>query len=408
MTVSHQPDGAEARAWAYVAEQSDGHIVRGELVARDAAEAARLVRELGVTPISVRPAGRGFTLFGGRTNLSATETIDLVRGVADLITAGLPLKEAFASLAEREKRPALRNAIRRLEGRLQRGDSFSAALRADPAGLPRSMIALAEAGEESGLLGKNYSDLAEQMERDQALRQELIGQMIYPLAILTMMAATLMFMAHILLPQLEGVFDGNTEPPPITAFVFDAGRFLRQWGIWIPPGILLVAILVRNAARLIPETVERLAGMIPVVGTTRLQVEAVRYCRALGLLTAAGTPLARAEPVARETIGSIGLRARHAAAADAVRAGESLSVALSRHHALPDEALRLVALGERSGNLDTMLLRAADLMDRRVRARLKRVVELISPLMIVILALAVGGVLVAVILGVLSLNEAVF
>ncbi len=137
-------------------------------------------------------------------------------------------------------------------------------------------------------------------------------------------------------------------------------------------------------------------------------LEAARYCRTLGLLLTSGQPLSRAESVARSALGSSELRARYARAGDAVRAGESLSAALGRENVLPAQALRFIELGERTGRLDAMLTRAAQLHDREVRTMLKRSVELIGPVMIAILGLCVGGVIAAVMSGVLSLNEVVY
>ena len=400
-----------SQVWRYTAEQGDGRIVRGELVATDRPDAIRQIQALGASPVDLAPvrASGLFQLRTRRQTLTLKETVDLVRGIADLAAAELPLKDVLASLGERETRSALKSVISRLEARVRRGDSLSAAVRDDPAGLPRALYALAEAGEESGLLARNYTDLAEQLERDLELRGEMTAQMVYPGVLVVVFMSTLLFMAHFILPTFETVFaDAAAQPPALTRFVIEAGAFLRVWGIWLPVGVLAIAVLVQMIARSMPESADRILSRLPVLGWLRLRVDTVRYCQALGLLLSAGRPLARAEAVAREAIGSPGLRLRHARAAEQVRAGGVFSASLEACQALPEDALRLVALGEKSGHLDTMLLRAAALYDREVRNRLKALVELIGPAMIIILALCIGGVLVSVILGVLSLNEAIY
>lgn len=404
-------DATQSRIWRYTAEEDDGRIVRGELAALDRADAIRQVHALGATPVDLQivKSSRLFQLRSRRQSLSLRETVDLVRGIADLAAAELPLKDVLASLGEREKRPALKGVIARLEARVRRGDSLSSAVREDPAGLPRALYALAEAGEESGLLARNYTDLADQLERDLELRNEMTAQMVYPGILVVVFMGTLLFMAHFILPTFENVFANAATPPPaLTQFVIEAGAFLRIWGIWLPVAIVGLAVLVQTAARAMPDQADRLMAQLPVLGWIRLRVDTVRYCQALGLLLSSGRPLARAEAVAREAISSPGLRRRHARAAEQVRAGSVFSRALETCQALPEDALRLVALGEKSGHLDTMLLRAAALYDREVRNRLKALVELIGPAMIIILALCIGGVLVSVILGVLSLNEAIY
>lgn len=409
--MPHLEPEARSQIWRYTAEQGDGQLVRGEVVAATRVDAVRQIQALGATPIDVqgKRSPFAFSWSGRRQSLTLRETVDLVRGIADLASAELPLKDVLASLGERETRPALKAVIGRIEARVRRGDSLSTAVRDDPAGLPRALYALAEAGEESGLLARNFTDLAEQLERDLELRGELTAQLVYPGILVVVFLGTLLFLAHFILPTFETVFsDAGSEPPALTRFVIAAGAFLREWGIWLPVGIVGLAVLGQSLARAFPEQADRIVAGMPFWGWVRLRVDAVRYCQALGLLLSAGRPLARAEPVAREAISSAGLRGRHARAADQVRAGEVFSRALDQCGALPPDALRLVALGEKSGHLDTMLLRAAALYDREVRNRLKALVELIGPAMIIILAMCIGGVLISVILGVLSLNEAVF
>ncbi|WP_203292340.1 type II secretion system F family protein [Maricaulis parjimensis] len=399
------------QVWRYTAEQADGRIIRGEATAASRQEAVQQIRTLGAIPVKVQPANATgvFSFRAQRRSLSLRETVDLVRGIADLASAELPLKDVLASLGEREKRPALKAVIARLEARVRRGDSLSTAVKEDPAGLPRSVYALAEAGEESGLLARNFTDLAEQLERDLDLRGEIIGQLVYPAILLVVFMGTLLFLAHFILPTFETVFaDAGAEPPGLTGFVIAAGAFIRGWGVWIPVGIVGLAVLVQAAARLFPGQVDQLLARLPAWGWIRLRLDSVRYCQALGLLLSAGRPLAKAEPIAREAIESAGLRSRHARAADRVRAGDVYSSSLEAVRALPDDALRLISMGEKTGHLDTMLMRAAALYDREVRARLKAYVELIGPAMIIILALCIGGVIASVIIGVLSLNEAVF
>ncbi|WP_417469650.1 type II secretion system F family protein [Maricaulis sp.] len=408
-----QPDTAGAgrpESWRYTIEQPDGRLMRGEVVGCSEAEALLKLRALGGMPLELKRAPAATGLFSGRrTHLEASEVLDFTRGIAELVDAGIPLRDALASLAQHERRPALRAALVRVEDQVRHGEAFSKALEVDVGQFPRLLIALARAGEASGLLGKNLVELAAQMEDERSLRQDLIGQMIYPMALVVLISLTLVFLSYFVLPQFETIFlDAGVAPPPETAFVLAVGAFLRAYAVWIPPLIIALAIGMRLLARQFRSGLDRLIQLVPVLGPTLRTLEAARYCRTLGLLLASGQPLSRAEVVARSTIASPGLQARYAVAGDAVRAGESLSVALGRQRVLPAQALRFVELGERTGRLDVMLNRAAKLHDREVRNMLKSSVELIGPVMIGILGLCVGGVIAAVMSGVLSLNEVVY
>lgn len=407
----HDTSGAgRPENWRYTIEQADGRLLRGEVVGRTEAEALLKLRALGGTPLEMSRAGSGRGLFSGRrAALVSSEILDFTRGIAELIDAGIPLRDALASLAQREKRPVLRAALVRIEDQVRNGEAFSRALESDSGQFPRLLIALVRAGEASGLLAKNLIELAAQMEDERSLRQDLIGQMIYPMALVVLISLTLVFLSYFVLPQFETIFlDAGVAPPPETAFVLAAGAFLRAYAIWIPAMMIALAIGARLLARQFRAGLDRLLQHIPALGAILRTLEAARYCRTLGLLLTSGQPLSRAEAVARSAIGSSELQARYAVAGDAVRAGESLSVALGRENVLPAQALRFIELGEKTGRLDAMLTRAAQLHDREVRNMLKRSVELIGPVMIAILGLCVGGVIAAVMSGVLSLNEVVY
>jgi type II secretory pathway component PulF len=408
---ANSPAGqARAENWRYTIEHEDGRLLRGEVVGRSEAEARLKLRALGGTPLEMTRAAPGGGLFSTkRTHLVSSEVLDFTRGIAELIDAGIPLRDALASLAQREKRPALRAALVRIEDQVRNGEAFSRALKSDSAQFPRLLIALARAGEASGLLAKNLMELAGQMEDERSLRQDLVGQMIYPMALVVLISLTLVFLSYFVLPQFETIFlDSGVAPPPETAFVLGVGAFLRVYAVWIPALVIALAIAAQLLARQFAAGLDRLLQALPLLGGTIRTLEAARYCRTLGLLLSSGQPLSRAEAVARSAIGSVSLHARYAIAGDAIREGESLSVSLGRQRVLPAQALRFIELGEKTGRLDAMLTRAARLHDREVRNMLKRSVELIGPVMIAILGLCVGGVIAAVMSGVLSLNEVVY
>jgi len=408
--VSGQATSEPLTNWRYIAERTNGQIVKGQLSASDENSALRKIRAMGVSPVELAPAGQEDSMFsGGRARLNHKEALEFVRSMADLVGAGIPVRDALASLVEREKKPVLKRFLERIDAQVRGGEALSVALQSDPARLPRAIIALTKAGEDSGLLGRNYSDLSAQMEEEEALRQELVGQMAYPMALVVLISLTLVFLSYFVLPQFETIFsDAGATPPAETRFVLAAGAFLRAYAVWIPVGGLLIFMGVRTLAHRYQSSLDAFVAKIPVMGRVLSKMDSARYCRTLGLLLSTGAPLAQAESVARSSVSSQRLRNRHGQAAEAVRSGEKLSLALSKAGALPDDALRFIELGEKTGQLDVMLTRSAQLYEREIRNTLKNTVELIGPLMIAILGICVGGVIAAVMSGVLSLNDVVF
>ena len=401
----------QARIWRYEAERADGSLVKGDLKAQDEADALRRVRTLGLRPVKMRGAAldRKNLLSGERQHLNSQEIWQFSRNLADLLEAGIPLGDALSSLAGRKSSKPMRRFVDRIEGRVRNGESLSAALKADSSPLPRLMLALTRAGEESGLLARHMGDLADRLGEVRALRQEITSQMIYPLALLVLIALTLVGMSFFVIPQFEGLFASTSaEPPDVTRLVFNVAGFLRDWAVWIPVIGLGVFMVFRAVARLHAEAIARFLHHIPGVGSFRVRLWAAQYCQSLAILLRAGTPLSRAEMVAREAVPDAFARQRLDRVAEQVRAGVKFSEALDGARIMPDETLDLIALGEKSGELPAMLSRAAGLLEMETRHGLKRLVDLTGPAMTLLLALCVAAIIAAVLIGVLSLNDVVF
>ncbi len=263
--ASHPSSPARPENWRYTIEHEDGRLLRGEVVGRNEAEARLKLRALGGTPLEMVRATPGGGLFSEkRTHLVRSEILDFTRGIAELIDAGIPLRDALASLAQREKRPALRAALVRIEDQVRNGEAFSRALEADSAQFPRLLIALTRAGEASGLLAKNLMELAAQMDDERSLRQDLIGQMIYPMALVVLISLTLVFLSFFVLPQFETIFrDAGVAPPPEPRFVLAVGAFLRAYAVWIPAGMIALAIGARLLTRQFAVGFDRILQAVP-------------------------------------------------------------------------------------------------------------------------------------------------
>ncbi len=402
---------SELSLWRYLAETPAGEARRGEVRATSEAEAAADLRAQGLHPIRLRLAsGAGAASTGAASaRLDAQTHARLMRGLADLVGAAIPVRDALAALARRESRPRARAYLVRLAARVEAGEGLAAALGADPAGAPRLAVAMAAAGEASGRLGPALDRLADELDAGAALRSELTGQLIYPGAVLVLFAATLGFLSYVVLPQFEPLFrNAPGATPPETAFVLAAGAFIRAAGHWV---LLAGLIGVLAAGRLMsarPEIGAALLDRLPFIAGVREQMDAARYASVLALLLENGRTLARAEPTARALVLSPQRRARLERAAAAMRDGVSPGVALRDEAALPAELIDFFDLGERTGELGKLLNRAARLYDLRARRAVKRAVDLLGPALIAVLGVVMAGLIGSVMSGVLSLNEVVY
>lgn len=400
----------QERVWRYVGETAQGETLRGELRARDEKSALLQVRQMGLRPVEIRPAalGRSFSLFR-RTKLSWSELEVFTRGLADLLEAGIPLADALQLLQKSSTQRPLDALLKRLSTRILSGEGLASALAHDPAELPRLLVGLVRAGEESGNLGLVMREYADKVERENILRQELSGQLAYPVMLMGMILLTLGFLAWFVLPRFDSIFTDTAAPPPAsTQFVLEAGAFVRTFGVWIPPAVILVIMLVKSVLEANGSAVGALIHRLPVLGRLSRQMLADKYFGAMGFLLRSGTPLARAEAIARDGLNSQVTRALLEPASIRVKAGTSLSEALDTTGLFEPESLQLAKLGEKNGELGEMLLRAAAQSQKAYSRLSKRLLEVVGPLMILGLGLVIGGVIVSVMVGILSLNEVVF
>lgn len=403
---------SEGDVWRYLAETRSGEARRGELRAASEAEAAASLRSDGLTPVRVwRASGRGAagSSVTGAARLDAQTHARLMRALADLVSAAIPVREALAALARREKKARSRAFLERVAARVEAGDGLSAALGADPAGAPRLAVAMASAGEASGRLGPALETLADELDEGVALRAELTGQMLYPAFVLVLFAATIAGLSYFVLPSFEGLFrNAASEPPPETAFVLAVGAAVRAAGHWIVLAGLGAVLIAGRVFAARPEAGAALLDRLPFVAGVREQMDCARYARALALLLENGRSLARAEPTARALVLSPARRERLSRAAGALRDGASPGAALRGARALPEELIDFFELGERTGELALLLNRAARLYDLRARRRVKRAVDLLGPIVIALLGVMIVILIGSVMSGVLSLNEVVY
>ncbi len=401
----------EALSWKYHAEDKNGSILRGKLIAASEAHAVTLLKDQRLKPIDVMPVrATVFANFLKRsTRLSGQEIATVARSMSDLLESGVPLGEMLTMLELREKPGTVRSLFERLRHEVRSGSEFSKALNTDRANLPRLMIAMAQAGEATGTLGAQLTRFADAQEKAQELRRDLIGQLLYPLVLCLLVVLTIFFLSFFVLPEFETIFsDGETRIPAETRFILDAGAWIRQWGATIPliiAGFLLAGQFIIRRYR---GLVERAVLAIPVIGSFFFTLESGKFCRGLGVMLQGGMAIVPALEIARKALSFETLHENHKNAANEVRAGASLSKSLITANVINEESIRFIELGERTGELGAMITKAATTNETKVKTSLKRLTDLLSPVLTILMGLITAGVIGSVMSGVLSLNETVY
>ena len=385
----------------YRAVDTRGRAARGRLIAATEAAVVRDLEARGLVPVEVREAAarRGGRGSGARQR---NAVLEFTRGMAALLPAGMPLSRALAvsSVAARGIEPALD----RVQERVERGDELAHALAGEPALFNPLYVGVVRAGEKGGTLAAAFQRLADHLEREGDLRSRLISMSIYPLMLTAVGLVSVLVLVLFVIPRFSILLASSGAPlPGSTAFVLGfTATVTANWEILLTRLVAMFAILFwmrgaesgRRAAAL-------LLGRAPLVGAPRRQVLASRITRMTGELLHSGAPLLAAlqeteyclqDPLAREVTGRI---------REQVREGGALNQAIGTHTLFPQEVVQLVALGEESGRLADFLLKAADLLERRIERTLERLVAMVEPVMII----AFGGIIALV---ALSLLQAIY
>ena len=397
----------------YVAVSPQGRKVSGRIEAPSQESAIAALRAQSLRPIAINNAKR-FQLkstihWGTSTSLSLSIWSQICGVLADLLSAGVPLSDALNLARERVKSRRAKTLLDRVYQKVRNGTALSQAFSYESGATPRLLTALVSAGEASGTLAQSFQTLATTFSDMTAFKKDLVSQVAYPLALCAMLAVAILFLSFSVLPQFEDIFESSqTQTPPITSFVLSAAELVRT--LWQAPILALMALLL--AVKLAKPTFVRIWESVclstPVLNGFLRKYEFERFARALGALTHGGSPLAVALNISTSAVTHSRLRRALEQSADRVKNGSALTQALRTNQSWPKDALTLIEIGERTGQLGAMTLKAADLCASDVRSTLKSIAGFAGPALTALMGALVAGVVAAVVVGVLSLNEAIY
>lgn len=385
----------------------------------DAPDRAAAVRELirrGVTPTAVEAqserAARGARRSGvpSRTVMSKPEMAMFVRELATAIQAGLPLVQALKTIQRQVRRPGQRAMIDRLIDRVEHGHSLSDA--AAEWGRPFSdlTINLIRAGEASGRIGEVLAQAADLLERDMKLKRSLLSATLYPMILAAFVTIAVIVMVTVIVPKLLGQVTGVsvTLPWPTRVVMGVADFFGGYWWAIIPGVLLAVWFFGRLRGQPGPRLwMDAKSVRMPVLGRLLRDVAVARFTRTLGTLTAAGIPVLNALRVTKGTLGNKAMERVIDEVCEQVAAGQTIADPMERSGYFPPMLVQIVNMGERSGRLDQMLGQAAGAFEERTEMSVKVVTTVLPPILVAVMALVVGFVVMAIMLALLSMQDAV-
>ncbi|GAB3775863.1 type II secretion system inner membrane protein GspF [Ramlibacter monticola] len=402
-------------AYAFEALDTEGATQKGVIEADTARAARGLLRGRSLVPLEVRPVAAGDAGTAGaargllrRRVFTATGLSIWTRQLAGLVGSGLTLERALTALADEAENEHHHHLVAALRAEVNAGSSFAKALARFPREFSEIYIAVVGAGEQSGHLGLVLERLADDLEERQALNAKLLAATLYP-AIVTVAAIVivLLLMTYVV-PQVANVFAGTKRAlPMLTVLMLALSSFVRSWGL-VVLGALAVAFASLRLSLRNPAFRERFdAGWLklPLVGRLARGYNAARFAGTLAMLAGAGVPILKALQAAAETLGNRAMRADALDALVLVREGAPLASAIGQKKRFPGLLGMFARLGEQTGQLPTMLQRAANQLSAEVQRRALQMATLLEPLLIVGMGLVVMLIVLAVLLPIIQLNQ---
>ena len=298
----------------------------------------------------------------------------LTRQLATLVGATMPLEECLKAVAEQTEKPRLKNMLTSVRSRVVEGYTLSDSLADYPHVFDQLFRAMVAAGEKSGHLGPVLERLADYVENRQQIKSKLTQAMVYPTVLTVAAVAIVSFLLATVVPDIVGQFiSTGAELPGMTKVLLAASDFVTQWGWLVVTVIVGTIVTVKTMLR---NEKHRLAWdrkilTMPVVGNVARGLNTSRFARTLAICTSSAIPLLDGMKVASDVMTNTWVKSQVLEASDRVREGTSLRVALDKANLFPPMMLHMIASGERSGELESMLTRAAENQDRDFESQSK-------------------------------------
>lgn len=417
----------------YTALDAQGQKQTGTIPAANEAEATQSLRGKGLYPTKVALEGSAAAKSskgkskGGKKKTAASKArgttggkvkpkilMIFTRQLATLLDSGLPLLRGLNVLGKQEPNPVLRGTINAIGDSVQSGSTFSEALGQHPRIFNKLFVNMVKAGELGGVLEVVLDRLASYQEKAQKLKNKIVSAMVYPVIVLFIAAAILTFLLLFIVPKFETMFtEMGIELPAISRVVFGLSNwfFLTTVGL---PNFLLVAIVLVLGFVIFKvyskttggrKTIDSLKLRLPLIGDVQRKSSISRFSRTLGTLVTSGVPILQALNITRDTAGNVVISEAIDKIHASVKEGESIVTPMQAAKVFPPMVISMVDVGEETGQLPEMLLKIADVYDDEVDNSVSALTSLLEPLMIVFLAVVVGGIVFALFLPLLEVIQ---
>lgn len=402
-------------AFAYKALDGNGKSKTGVLEADNAKQLRQQLREKSLIPLEVEQVAQQQNVEKNiksffSPSISVTELALLTRQLSTLIEASLPIEEALLAVAEQSEKPRTKNMMMAVRSKVVEGHSFAKALAEFPNAFDNLFRAMVAAGEKSGHLDAVLNRLADYAERRHQTKSQITQALVYPIMMMVVAMGVVVLLLTFVVPKIIGQFDTMGQSlPTITQILIIVSDALRDYGLAAAFLIIILAFIINRLLKTPKLELKWHKAILnlPFIGKISRGTNTARFAQTLSILTASSVPLLESMVIGGRVLENKHLQNLVSEASERVKEGSSLRAALEVTKVFPPMMMHMIASGERSGELQQMLARAADNQERQFEATINMSLKVFEPVLIVTMAAVVLFIVMAILLPILALNNLV-
>ncbi|MEZ5566290.1 MAG: type II secretion system F family protein [Gammaproteobacteria bacterium] len=385
-----------------------GQKVRGKTMAASEAAVRSELRKQGVVPVKIRKES---ALFKSRGKVTPYDIAIFSRQLATMLTAGIPLVQAFEIVGAGHENAAMQKLILGMKADLESGTALAECLAKHPLYFDDLYINLVTAGEQAGALDTLLDKVATYKEKTEDIKKKIKKALFYPAAVMVVAVIVTLILLIFVIPQFESLFKGfGADLPAFTRMVIDLSQFIQTKG-WLLAlvigGGVAFYIYTRKRSHKLREYEDRVLLKMPIIGNILEKAAVARFARTLSTMFSAGVPLVEALQSVAGATGNVVFENAVLAMRDEVATGQRLQRAMENTGLFPNMVVQMIAVGEESGSLDEMSGKVADFFEADVDNAVDSMSSLLEPLIMAILGVLVGGLVIAMYLPIFKLGAVV-
>ncbi len=401
--------------FSYTAKDKQGHTLKGEIEAHDKNQAIDALRGKGLLILKLEKmkgggAKKPLFHFGGGGKASMDDLVVFSRQMATMTGAGITIVSSLDILAEQADRASFKKTLKEIRDSVNTGASLSDAMAKHSVVFSALFVNMVKAGESSGTLDVVLDRVASYLEKMNALQKKIQAALVYPAVVTAMAVGITLVMILKVIPVFKDIYSGfGAALPGPTQFLINVSNIMRHYTLFLLAAIVGIVVGARWYANTEKGRylIDGMKLKLPIVGVLMKKVAISKFTRTLSTLVKSGVPILGALEIVAKTSGNVVVEKAINNVRDSVREGENIATPLEKSGIFPPLVTRMVAVGEKSGELEKMLSKISDFFDDQVDATVSGLTSLIEPLIIAFLGIVIGGIVICMFLPIFKISSIV-